>query len=341
MKRNRKPLVLIRTDGNNKIGMGHIYRSISISKQLKKFGFKTNFLITKNKIIKKKLEGFGKCYYTNNNQVYEISIIKKLRPDIIIVDLLQKFFPHNYKFFKSIKKLCKLLVTIDFTGKGTEYANLGIHSIFSPKKYKAKRVYNDIKFSAIRKEFVNARKKFRVHKKVKSIIVLQGGSDTKCVSPKIIQAIDKIKKPIKLTLILGPSFECKKELQRIVKNIHLKIKILKDVNKIFDEMIKHDIAITAGGITMIELMAIGIPSVVIYGDKHELEIVKFAHRKKAIINFGYGPYLSKKLITKKLESVLRDYNLRKLLNTNSKKIVDGKGVDRVVQLISKNYELVN
>jgi len=86
---------------------------------------------------------------------------------------------------------------------------------------------------------------------------------------------------------------------------------------------------------------IGIPSVVIYGDKHELEIVKFAHRKKAIINFGYGPYLSKKLITKKLESVLRDYNLRKLLNTNSKKIVDGKGVDRVVQLISKNYELVN
>jgi len=319
MKSNRKPLVLIRTEGNNKIGMGHIYRSISISKQLKKNGFKTNFLITKNKIIKKKLESFGKCYYTNNNQIYEISLIKKINPDIIIIDLLRKFFPYNFTFFKSIKKLCKLLVTIDFTGKGTKYADLGIHSLFPPKKFKAKKVYNEIKFSAIRKEFIKIRRKFAVKKKVKSIIVLQGGSDSKCSSPKIVKAIDEIKNPIKTTLILGPNFKCKKELLKITKTLHSKVIILKDVNKIFKEMIKHDIAITAGGITMIELMAIGIPSVVIYGEKHELEIVKFSHRKKLIVNFGYGPDLNQKFITKKLEHILDDYNLRKSLSANSKK----------------------
>ena len=87
-----KPVILIRTDGDNKIGMGHIYRTISLSQELKKHGFKIHFLISKNDILFKKLQKHGKCHISNNNEITEIDKIKKINRDIIIIDILKKFF---------------------------------------------------------------------------------------------------------------------------------------------------------------------------------------------------------------------------------------------------------
>jgi len=139
MKKKSEPVILIRTDGNNKIGFGHIYRTIALSKELKKLGFKICFLTSNNKIILDKIKKYGKYYLTNNKKDFEISLIKKINPDIVIIDLLEKFFPFGINYFKSLNKMDIFIVTIDYVGQENKFADIGIHSLFGPQKFRAKK----------------------------------------------------------------------------------------------------------------------------------------------------------------------------------------------------------
>ena len=65
MKDRTKPRVLFRTDGNDKIGMGHIYRTIGLAQFFKKSGFEICFLTSKNKLLTTKIKLNGKHITTN------------------------------------------------------------------------------------------------------------------------------------------------------------------------------------------------------------------------------------------------------------------------------------
>jgi UDP-2,4-diacetamido-2,4,6-trideoxy-beta-L-altropyranose hydrolase len=329
---NKIKSILIRTDGDNKIGMGHIYRSIAVGEELKKQGFEIHFLTPNKPMILNKLSKYGKCHITTNDLKNEISTIGKIHPSIIIIDLLKKFLPFRTNYFKSIKQICKILVTIDYVSADSQFVDIGIHSLFGPKKSKAKKIFFGHKFAVIRDNF--KRSNFKVKKTVNSIIVLQGGSDTYCVSPKILKALNQIKKNFKITLIVGPAFKCKKELKQEMKSIKKDVTILSDVKQIHKIMQKHQMAISAAGNTSNELFFLGIPTVIIYGEKHEQESAEKAHKNKISINLGYGPNISIEKIISNVTFLLENYDLRNFLSKQSKIIVDGKGTKRIVKIIT-------
>ena len=203
----KTPSILIRTDGNNLIGLGHVYRCIALSQKLKKKGAKINFLVGSNPLIVKKLKTHGKCYISNNIEEDEIQLINKINPDIIFIDLLKKFFPYSNSYFKRIRKLTQLLVTIDFSGKEVIYADLSFYSLFKPKIKNSKKIFYGLKYAIIRDEFHLYRQKFFVKKNVKSILILQGGSDSNLISLNILNAINDFDNKISFTLIVGSEFK--------------------------------------------------------------------------------------------------------------------------------------
>ena len=332
MNKNKK--ILIKTDGNNVIGMGHLYRCIILAKELKKRGFEINFLIPKNKLIEKKIGSLGICNFTNNNQNTEINIIRKINPDIILIDLLKKYFLYNEKFWTEIKTICKLLITIDFNGKELKYVDLAFNPLFNTT-HKAKKNFSEIKYCPIRKEYQKERKKFKISKKVKSILILQGGADTKCFIPKIINVLKKIPNEIKITVVIGSAFKCKKEMNLIIKKNEREVTVLQDIKNMASIMKNKDIIITSAGVTLIEILTIGVPSIIITGDKHELENANRIANKKAAISLGYVKNVSQKILYETVEELIQNYNKRKALSRNAQKISDGKGLERIIKIIEK------
>lgn len=340
MKRS-KPIVLIRTDGNNKIGMGHIYRSIALSQELKKHGFEIHFFTSNNNMLIKKLSKYGKCHTANNNEAAEINKIKKIKPEIIIIDLLKKFFLFGSRYMNTVRKFCKLLVTIDYVAKELRYVDVSIHSLFGPKKFKAKKTFFDLKYAMIRKEFLKKAKFFKIQKNVNSILILQGGADTRCFSPKILKALNRIKKPLLITLITGSAFKCWKELKKQKRISKHKITLLHDVKNIQTVMVQNQIAISAGGNTMLELLSLGIPTIIICGDKHEVEAAKLVEKKKVAINLGFNLIINENILANNVLKLLNNVKLRKRFNARSKKVIDGKGITRISNSILQNYDLKN
>jgi UDP-2,4-diacetamido-2,4,6-trideoxy-beta-L-altropyranose hydrolase len=335
-KNSQKIKVLIKTDGNNKIGMGHIYRCIALSEELK-INSKIQFIIPRNSNIEKKLNKFGTCYFSPNDETEEIKLIKELSPDIIIIDVLSKYFQYGNLFLKKIKTFSRLLVMLDYIQSGSKYADISFHSLFYPRKKFCKNTFSGLEYVIIGKKFLESKKSYSFKKNINSIIIFQGGADTKCFSPKILKSLKSLPSNIKLTLIVGNKFQCWTELNKTLKLIQKKINILYDVKNISNEMKNHDLAISAGGNTLLELLAIGIPSLIICGEQHEMQIAKILSSKKLALNLGYGKILSQKLILEKTKNFVKNYNKRKLLSTNSRKIIDGNGTKRVTNIIYQTF----
>ena len=102
-------------------------------------------------------------------------------------------------------------------------------------------------------------------------------------------------------------------------------------------MKNYQLVISAAGVTSTELLTIGIPTIIVYGDPHEKEAANILQQKNTVINLGYGKNISKNILTKTIQTVLHDYNARRILHKNSKKLFDGKGTTRIVQKIMSEY----
>jgi len=169
------------------------------------------------------------------------------------------------------------------------------------------------------------------------LLVLQGGSDTYCFIPKIIRALSSLKDDFKITVVLGPSFKCWKRLNQVLKYNMKPIKLLRNIENMPTVMSNHDLAITAAGNTLLELASMGIPPLVICGEQFETETAKLMEKKGFGINLGYGGDISINKIASATSHLMSSYNTRKKMRRAGKKIVDGKGPSRVVNLIKSIF----
>jgi spore coat polysaccharide biosynthesis predicted glycosyltransferase SpsG len=318
--------IIIVTSGNHKIGMGHIFRCLNLAENLNKEKHEIIFL-TNNKFSKNIISEKNNCkYYRKLNTKNMRNFLKTFTPEIIILDKLNET-KSNIQFLQTF---CPI-VAIDYTGKNKEKINYGINILYHKTGIKKNSISN-FNYAVLNKNFLK-KKKSSISKQVKSIIVLQGGSDTYCFTPKIVRALNKIDKDFKITIVLGPSFKCWSKLNNILNNSNKSIQVFHDTKNISMLMHHSDLAITAGGNTLLELAYLGIPSIVVCAEKFEIETAKLMQKKNFGINLGFGRNLSSSKIQSCLITMIDDYKLRKKMNKTGPLLVDGKGNQRILKYI--------
>jgi len=311
-------------NGNNKIGLGHVYRSINLANSLLKKKHKVSF-ITQDGIAKKIISTKHECKFIQKiNNVKTKQFLNFYEPDLIIIDKLQE----NKTNLKILRKSCKILA-IDYTGKNYELFDYGINFLYPSSKIK--NSFSGFEYAILNKEF-SKNKKSKIKKRVTSILILQGGADTYCFIPKIVLALNKLKESFRITTVVGSSFQCWPQLKKALSNNKKPLKILRNVNNMPEIMYNHDIAVTAAGNTLLELASIGIPSVIVCGERFENETAKIIEKNQFGINLGFGNDVSMKKIANTVQKLISNYNLRVKMNNRGKTLVDGKGTERVVRL---------
>jgi spore coat polysaccharide biosynthesis predicted glycosyltransferase SpsG len=318
--------ILILADGNHKIGMGHIYRSVSLSQELKNYGHEIAF-ITKDTIAKKFFSKISECVIIPNLNSPKIDLfLKKFSPELILLDKLKE----SKIVLKNLRKFCPILA-IDYTGKHYDLIDHGINILYHETGIK-KNSFSSFKYTILNKNF-KKNKNRKLNKEIKSVIILQGGSDTYCFTPKILKSILLVKNNFSISIVLGPSFKCHKKLNQIIKESNKTIKIFHDVKNMSNLMQKHDLAITAGGNTLVELAYLGIPSIIICGEKFELETAKLITKNGFGINVGFGGSITSSKIQLNLEKLINNFTLRKKMSKMGHKLIDGNGNHRIRKII--------
>jgi spore coat polysaccharide biosynthesis predicted glycosyltransferase SpsG len=108
-------------------------------------------------------------------------------------------------------------------------------------------------------------------------------------------------------------------------------------NSIAETVGSADLAITAGGVSAYEALSAGTPLLSLsYDELQQVAITAIAHAG-ACIDLGAGDLLDPVLLAEMVSMLDRDRERRERLSLKGKRIVDGRGVERISQIIRELF----
>ena len=276
----QKKKVAIYVNGNNKRGLGHIYRALEIADEfytkpdiyydinqtnVKMFGFTTHNLIGVN--------GFGELLSKLQEKEYNLLINDVLTTSIDYMIAIKKTIPNA----KS--------VNFEDDGEGIYKADLVFNALYQQSNLSNVKVGE--KYYIVSKLFMFYHP-IDIKENVRTIFISFGGADPQNYSDRMLNIISNKKKYEKLhfIVVLG---RAKNNVEALMNyNKYDNIDVLFDVKNMPDLMSKCDIGITSRGRTGYELAVLGIPTIAMAQNERE-EKHGFVNNDNGFTYLGLNP----------------------------------------------------
>lgn len=318
-----KKNILIRLDGYNRIGMGHIYRGLQLISGL--INHNVRFVISdKSDIGIKKLEESNYPYTVirDNYEIFEL--IKKYNTDIVINDILDTDADYIFK----LKDSGVRVINFEDEGSGADYADVVINALYEKNTFASHKYYGS-DYYLIRDEFaMRAIPEFR--SEVKEILIVFGGTDPCDLTKKTLCALKDIEN-VHVTVILGLGYQNRSEIESMVSNMP-NIEVLQNVKMMSEYMGKADIAISSQGRTMLELAAMGVPTILISENEREA-MHEFGSIKNGYLNLGAGVLVAEMTICQTVKWLMQCPQIRHNMHKQMMQKDLRHGFSRVMKLI--------
>lgn len=345
------------THGGTPCGMGHVMRSLSLAGAFRERRHDVMFLskyaegirvIQSQKFnvlpLKSQCDNITECfnYGTSEELRFEEneikSVLEKEAFDCIVIDS----YNVDEKYFLYLKEYTKLVIYIDdiyaFEYPVDIVLNGSSAALAMGYKMKQGCLYLlGLEFNLLREEFRGIKKR-RVNKVVRDILITTGNSDPYCVTEKIVSYIKDgtLEKNINLHVIVGSGFKKKNNLFN--KEESHNIKLYNSPRGIVRIMKKCDLSITAGGSTLYELCAIGVPIIAFSYATNQKPQVDIMEKMGLIKSLGHYDEINKKKLIQLINYYIANYNERKANVEKIQNLIDGSGSIRAVQCIEQRFK---
>ena len=339
--------IAFRVDGGPKIGMGHLVRCLTLANAFPNEN-KIVFISKPEKSVIDKLESTRYDLIPIENDINyneEIKFVKKILKendiDVFIGDTyyIDTSNDIDENYFSEIKDTVKKTVAISPKTSITVPFDIVINGNVFADDLEYKSSNDDTKFllgpkyALLREEFQNLPDK-DIGENVNNIIVTMGGGDPLNLTPKALEAIDKIdKEDIHVDVIIGPAVYEKDSILKAIDGMNLEVSLRFNPSKISKFMMKADIAVSAGGGTLYELAVTGTPAIVILQAENQIPIANAMEKEGTIINLGFGNDVKIEKLTDSIIDLLHNPNKRKEMSKKGKELIDGLGAKRCVNAI--------
>ena len=340
-------MIGFRADGNAQIGTGHIMRCLSIAETLRRKGADCVFISADNvqeALIESrgfKLISLGTQW--NNLEGEEDIVIAEIQKNNIKTLVIDSYYVTE-TYLKKLREKTRTVYIDDINSFVYPVDLLVNYSIYAEdmnyrEAYGKAGLGTDFalgcKYVPLREEFSSVSRSYG--ESVKKFLVSTGGTDNFNVAGKLLDFLSRCDwfGTLEYYVIIGKYNSNKPVLEEKwgeCKNVCL----LYNISNISDYMKKCDIAVTAGGVTVYELLACGLPSVVYTLADNQL----FAAEKLAAL--GLMPYAGdvRNSITEVLDfisdfiaSKRKDLSYRAAVSKRMQSTVDGRGCERLAERI--------
>lgn len=338
-------MIWIRADGNSDIGTGHLMRCLAVARQLQKFGAQVRFLVAGKEagaFLQKRGQSFHVLHSDYRRMEEELPLLNPLlereRPALVLID--SYFVTKDY--LKTLGRYAKTAYIDDrclFSYPVDMVINYNIYA--STKEYAETGSGVQPAFlmgplyAPLREEFRGV--DYEVRKEPEHVLITTGGSDKYNLSGRILQEAlgqERINR-LHYHVISGAFNENLPYLEELCENRE-NVHIHRDVTRMAGLMKECDIAVTAGGSTMYELCAVGLPIICFsFVDNQERIVETFA--RQGLVCYG-GNYLKEKEkliinVLQWLEKLAWDSKARKVFCERERKLVDGLGAERIAEAL--------
>lgn len=335
-------MIWIRADGGKEIGTGHIMRCLSVADALRQMGEAVCFLMA---------DDSAAALVEKAGQDYRVLHSSFKHPEEELDELIPFFSEGGKSVFLADSyfvtpsylsriRACMPVGYMDDRGISGLPVDLLINynifadaSIYGGSEERATEYLLGTRYAPLRREFHEV--SYQVREQAESVLITTGGSDRYDLAGKILK--EALKYPgardLEYCVVSGAYNENLPALLEI-ESQHPNVKIYRNVTRMSELMQNCDIAVTAGGSTMYELSAVGVPIVCFSFVDNQEKIVE-GFREREIVCFG-GDYLrqGERMVGDVVSHIalLRgNAELRRSYSRRQRALVDGKGAMRIAK----------
>lgn len=336
-------MIWIRADANKEIGSGHIMRCLSIAAALKNKGSRVCFIVA-DEGAKVLLEERGQDYrvlhtaYNDMEAELEqlLALLEEDKPELVLLDS----YYVTEKYLSCLRQHVKTAYLDDiprFAYPVDMVINYNIYGDCLPYREQSvderQQFLLGASYAPLREQFRNIA--YEVRPRVENVLITTGGSDKYNLAGQILEAVavQEETKALHYHVVSGafnPHYDWLAGMAEQNPNIHL----YRNVQDMAALMRKCDIAITAGGSTMYELSAVGVPILCFSFVDNQEQIVETFYKKNLV---AYGGNFLKEgeqfagNVAEALKKLSGDEVLRRSYSAKQRQLVDGRGAERIAE----------
>ncbi|OPY58787.1 MAG: UDP-2,4-diacetamido-2,4,6-trideoxy-beta-L-altropyranose hydrolase [Pelotomaculum sp. PtaU1.Bin035] len=167
-------------------------------------------------------------------------------------------------------------------------------------------------YGLLRPEFKETRKRLRKRNgQVRRMLIFFGGSDPTNETVKALEAVRELNRPdIAVDVIVGGSNPYRKEVKELCEQMPY-VTYYSQVENMAEFVLNADLAIGAGGVTMLERYYLGLPTIVSIIALNQSETVHAAASNGVVWNLGWHEDVNSQMILDKLRELLQNSLLLK------------------------------
>lgn len=328
-----KKNILIRLEGYPQIGLGHIYRGLQLAESF----IEHNLLFvisTKSQLGIKKLEESHYPYRVIDTEDEFFKLIKEKHTDIVINDILNT----DVSYMQRLRQTGVRIINFEDLGEGRYMADAVINALYEKNEDTPNTFWGD-RYYLIRDEFLlESPKEFEEH--VKEILVIFGGTDPNDLTYKTVNALRKIsqEQAVHITVILGMGYRKADVIRQMVSDLTERFDVVQDVKVMTEYMRKADIAISSQGRTMLELVAMGVPTILMAQNERETTH-EFGSMRNGFLNLGLGSRIESDTIYETVQWLIHCPEIRKNMRSQMLEKDLVHGIKRVKRIILGENEI--
>lgn len=336
--------LIIRADASRVIGLGHVMRCLSIAQEWLRHSGSVQFICNE---LPTRLAGRLKeerCTVTTlacrPGDEEDIGAVlhasQEQSAKAVVVD--------GYAFsdeYEAALADCRLLAFDDHRHATHRHAEFILNQNFGAEALEYEyatdapraRLLLGSKYALLRREFLDLpRPPLEETGPATRVLVTLGGSDPHNITRKVVRGIQQTDLSCNVRLVLGAAYHDPEELREFVGNDE-RFELHQDVRNMAEMYAWAHVAICGGGSANWELCYYGLPRLLIVLAENQIPIADALARHQCAINLGWHEAVSSSEITSGLIRLMHDPAERIRMCQSSRRVVDGRGAQRVVGAI--------
>lgn len=337
--------IYIRVDANKQIATGHVMRTLAIAKQVRKLGGRCKFIVADKYAISSIIDNDFEVICLNskwNDLNQEIVQMQKLITEEQIKVLLVDSYFVTEEYLNSLSNKTYVAYIDDLNlFKYPVNTIINYATYYEAFDYKSLNYDVDTRF-LLGTQYVPLREEFsqllRKKKEVlKNILITTGGTDQYHVTYLLLKQLIESKMIDNLTLhiVMGRFNEDLEMINKLAAHRE-NIFLYKNIDYMSKLMMQCDLAISAGGTTLFELCACGLPTISFGIADNQLQGINSLAEKGYMLTVGdirNNIDIGILEIVNKLKYYLNNPQIGHQYSVKMQQLIDGRGAERIAKYL--------
>lgn len=297
--------ILFRADAKPEIGIGDLASLINMSRYFERAGWQAHFIVKDNEAAKMLInrEKIGHILFIDSGMTVKDEVEKinnyvgANRVDAVMLEITERKLTEYAGITDKAVIAC-----VNFDGVINEQMKLIVNwdvnsdKLYDTKKYGTAKFLLGPQYVVLPLDFDFERiNKRSYNTKPGTLLIAMGGADEFNLTQDVAAAVLSGNNGLAVRIVVGSGYRYYDSLKASIERSG-NVTILWNVGNIFDEYMRCDAAIGAGGLTLFELVATRTPALIVAAYKHQIPRCEYFDKKGWIDYMGFRSFGSDSLL---------------------------------------------